>query len=74
MAREQIFDYGNYYFRVAQLPPRWTLDRFYSLVRSDARFSVADRTSRGTAYASCVSWAARRWTGCWCRTTRSIRR
>ena len=53
VAREQIFDYGNYYFRVAQLPPRWTLDRFYSLVRSDAGFSVADRTSRGTAYASC---------------------
>ncbi len=53
VAREQIFDYGNHYFRVAQLPPRWTLDHFYSLVRSEAGFNVADRSSRGTTYANC---------------------
>lgn len=53
VVRDQVFDYGNYYFRVAQLPPRWTLDRFYSLVRSEAGFAVADRSFRGANYASC---------------------
>lgn len=50
VAREQTFADEELYFRVAQLPTSWNIERFYSLVRSEAGFDVADRSYLGTRY------------------------
>lgn len=50
VGREQRFDQGNHFFRVAQLPPRWSLERYYLQIRSEAGFALADRSQRGTIH------------------------
>lgn len=50
VAREQAFADEELFFRVAQIPASWTIERFYSLIRSDAGFSIADRSYMGTKY------------------------
>lgn len=50
VAREQPFADEEFFFRVAQLPASWNIERFYSLIRSAAGFDVADRSYMGTRY------------------------
>lgn len=50
VAREQTFADEALFFRVAQIPANWSIERFYSLIRSDAGFTVADRSYMGTKY------------------------
>ena len=53
VAREQPFSDEENYFRVAQIPARWNVESFYALCRSDAGFSVLDRSYRGATYPRC---------------------
>ena len=53
VAREQPFNDESLFFRVAQIPPRWDVEAFYSLARSDSGFDVKDRNYRGTLYPRC---------------------
>ena len=53
VAKEQPFADETLFFRVAQLPTQWAIERFYSLVRSEAGFAVADRNHMGTRYSKC---------------------
>jgi hypothetical protein len=53
VAREQPFSDAELFFRVAQIPTHWNIERFYSLVRSEGGFSVADRSYLGTKYSRC---------------------
>jgi len=50
VAREQTFADEDLFFRVAQIPSSWVIERFYSLVRSEAGFAVEDRSYLGTRY------------------------
>ena len=50
VAREQPFADEELFFRVAQIPSSWAIERFYSLIRSDAGFAIADRSYMGTRY------------------------
>ena len=50
VAREQTFADEELFFRVAQIPANWTIERFYSLIRSEAGFAVADRSYMGSKY------------------------
>ena len=50
VAREQPFADEALFFRVAQIPANWTIERFYSLIRSEAGFEIADRSYMGTKY------------------------
>jgi hypothetical protein len=50
VAREQPFADEELFFRVAQIPSSWAIERFYSLIRSDAGFAIADRSYMGTKY------------------------
>lgn len=50
VAREQTFNDESLFFRVAQIPPRWDVEAFYALARSDAGFDVKDRSYRGTLH------------------------
>lgn len=51
--RAAEFGPGSGYFRVAQLPPAWSLEDFYAVIRSEAGFRVADRSVRGTRHERC---------------------
>jgi hypothetical protein len=53
VTREQTFSDENLYFRVAQIPQRWNMESFYSLIRSPAGFSVLDRSYLGNSYSKC---------------------
>jgi len=53
VVREQPFADEDLFFRVTQIPPRWNVDRFYSLIRSPAGFSIIDRSSLGKTYPRC---------------------
>jgi len=53
VTREQTFSDENLYFRVAQIPQRWNIESFYSLIRSPAGFSVLDRSYLGNSYSKC---------------------
>lgn len=53
VAREQPFSDEMLFFRVAQIPANWNVERFYSLIRSEAGFVVADRAYLGTRYSRC---------------------
>jgi Domain found in Dishevelled, Egl-10, and Pleckstrin (DEP) len=53
VAREQPFTDADLYFRVAQIPSSWSIERFYSLIRSAGGFNVADRSYLGAAYPKC---------------------
>lgn len=53
VAKEQPFADETLFFRVAQIPMQWTVARFYSLIRSEAGFAVADRNHMGTKYSKC---------------------
>ena len=53
VAREQPFADETLYFRVSQIPSRWNVERFYSLIRSASGFDVADRSHLGTTYPRC---------------------
>ena len=53
VAKEQPFTDEELFFRVAQIPTQWNMERFYSLIRSEAGFAVADRTHMGTKYGKC---------------------
>lgn len=53
VAREQTFNDEELFFRVAQIPPRWDVESFYALARSDGGFNVVDRNYRGTLYQRC---------------------
>jgi hypothetical protein len=50
VAREQPFADEGLFFRVAQIPASWNIERFYSLIRSEAGFVVEDRSYLGTRY------------------------
>lgn len=50
VAREQPFTDAETYFRVAQIPVRWSVESFYALCRSEAGFAVQDRSYRGVTY------------------------
>lgn len=50
VAHEQSFADQGLFFRVAQIPSSWSIERFYSLIRSDAGFAVADRSYMGTKF------------------------
>ena len=50
VAREQPFADEELFFRVTQIPANWTIERFYSLIRSEAGFAIADRSYMGTKY------------------------
>jgi len=50
VAREQPFADQDLFFRVSQIPANWSIERFYSLIRSEAGFAVADRSYMGTKY------------------------
>jgi Domain found in Dishevelled, Egl-10, and Pleckstrin (DEP) len=50
VAREQPFADEELFFRVAQIPANWIIERFYSLIRSDAGFTVEDRSYMGTRH------------------------
>ena len=50
VAREQPFADQDTFFRVAQIPTHWAIERFYSLIRCDAGFAVADRSYMGSKY------------------------
>ena len=50
VAREQPFADEALFFRVAQIPASWSIERFYSMIRSEAGFDVADRSYMGTKY------------------------
>ena len=53
VAREQPFSDTENYFRVAQIPVRWGVESFYALCRSEAGFTVQDRSYRGATYPRC---------------------
>lgn len=53
VVREQPFADEDLFFRVAQIPPRWNIEHFYSLIRSPAGFSISDRSYLGKSYARC---------------------
>lgn len=53
VAKEQPFADEELFFRVAQIPTQWSMERFYSLIRSEAGFAVADRNHMGTKYGKC---------------------
>ena len=38
---------------MAQTPTQWNIERFYSLIRSEGGFAVADRSYMGTLYGKC---------------------
>ena len=50
VAREQPFADKELFFRVAQIPANWMIERFYSLIRSEAGFAVEDRSYLGTRH------------------------
>lgn len=50
VAREQPFADQDLFFRVSQIPANWSIERFYSLIRSEAGFAIADRSYMGTKY------------------------
>ena len=50
VAREQPFADQDLFFRVSQIPANWSIERFYSLIRSEAGFAIADRSYMGTTY------------------------
>lgn len=53
VVKEQPFADEALFFRVAQIPSQWTIERFYSLVRSEAGFAVSDRNYLGNKYSKC---------------------
>lgn len=53
VAKEQPFADETLFFRVAQLPTQWVIERFYSLIRGDAGFAVANRNYLGNTYDAC---------------------
>jgi potassium-dependent mechanosensitive channel len=50
VTREQPFSDESLFFRIAQIPPRWDVEAFYALARSNSGFSVKDRSYRGASY------------------------
>lgn len=53
VAKEQPFADETLFFRVAQIPAQWTIERFYSLIRSEAGFAIEDRNYLGNKYSKC---------------------
>lgn len=53
VAKEQLFADEALFFRVAQIPVQWSIERFYSLIRSEAGFNIADRNYMGNRYSKC---------------------
>ncbi len=53
VAKEQPFADEELFFRVTQIPTQWSVERFYSLIRSEAGFDVEDRNHLGVKYSKC---------------------
>ena len=53
VAKEQLFSDAEFFFRVTQIPNQWSVDRFYSLIRSEAGFAVDDRLWLGVKHRKC---------------------
>ena len=53
VAKEQAFADEALFFRVAQIPAHWSIERFYSLIRGEAGVSVANRNYLGSKYGKC---------------------
>lgn len=53
VAKAQPFADEELFFRVTQIPTHWSIERFYSLIRSEAGFAVIDRNHMGNKYSKC---------------------
>ena len=53
VVKAQPFADEELFFRVAQIPTHWSIERFYSLIRSEAGFAVTDRNHMANKYSKC---------------------